>query len=309
MKYKHFLLILVFCLPTIILSATTIYDIQYTTIPGSEGTYPSMMEGQTVTVTGIVTAVGFKGYNDNFFISMPEGGAWKGLYIYMAGYEPNLGDEVEIEGTVSEFHGFTEISGYSDDITVSLLNSGNPLPNPSGISTQTLSANESFEAVIVKINNVSVTQTPDANGQWYVDDGSGQCQIDDGIYEYPNPHIGDEFISITGAVDYSYDEYGLNPGSEEDFVTGGDITPPTLVSANATSSTTVNIIFSEQISQQSAETVSNYNINGLTVSEANLQIDEKTVILTTSEQTEGTIYTITINNVEDVAGNPVESNS
>ncbi|MEA3476435.1 MAG: lamin tail domain-containing protein, partial [Candidatus Cloacimonadota bacterium] len=90
---------------------------------------------------------------------------------------------------------------------------------------------------------------------------------------------------------------------------GGDTIPPTLVSANATSSTTVNIIFSEQISQQSAETVSNYNINGLTVSNANLQIDEKTVILTTSEQTEGTIYTITINNVEDVAGNPVESNS
>ncbi|MBC8527781.1 MAG: hypothetical protein ISS28_06650 [Candidatus Cloacimonetes bacterium] len=91
--------------------------------------------------------------------------------------------------------------------------------------------------------------------------------------------------------------------------TGGDITPPTLVSANATSSTTVNLIFSEKISQETAEVVGNYNIDKLTVLDANLQTDSITVELTTSEQTEGESYTITVNNVKDLAGNPIEPNS
>ncbi|MDP8227329.1 MAG: hypothetical protein P9L89_06805, partial [Candidatus Celaenobacter polaris] len=60
------------------LSATTIYDVQYTTDPGGDNTYPSTYEGQEVTITGIVNATEWTGYKDNFFISMPEGGAWKG---------------------------------------------------------------------------------------------------------------------------------------------------------------------------------------------------------------------------------------
>jgi len=90
---------------------------------------------------------------------------------------------------------------------------------------------------------------------------------------------------------------------------GGDTTPPTLVSTNATSSTTVNLVFSEKISQETAEVVGNYIIDELTVLNAHLQTDSITVTLTTAEQTEGETYTITVNNVEDLAGNPIESNS
>ncbi|MCD6102321.1 MAG: lamin tail domain-containing protein, partial [Candidatus Cloacimonetes bacterium] len=308
MKYKYLLLILLFCLPTIILSATTIYDIQYTTIPGSDGTYPSTMEGQTVTVTGIVTANNYysSGNSNRFFMSTQEGGEWNGIFVFNYDYEVELGDQVEVTGKVSEYYGFTEIGNIS---ALSILSSGNQVPAPVEISTNELATEEAYEGVLVKIRNVTVTQTPDEHGQWYVDDGSGQCQIDDGIYEYPNPQIGNEFISITGAVDYSYDEYGLNPRSEEDFVTGGDITPPTITSANATSSTNVNLVFSEKVSQETAEVISNYSINGLTVLDANLQADSITVELTTSEQTEGEIYTITVNNVEDLAGNPIIANS
>jgi len=308
MKYKYLLLILLFCLPTIILSATTIYDIQYTTIPGSDGTYPSTMEGQTVTVTGIVTANNYysSGNSNRFFMSTQEGGEWNGIFVFNYDYEVELGDQVEVTGKVSEYYGFTEIGNIS---ALSILSSGNQVPAPVEISTNELATEEAYEGVLVKIRNVTVTQTPDEHGQWYVDDGSGQCQIDDGIYEYPNPQIGNEFISITGAVDYSYDEYGLNPRSEEDFVTGGDITPPTITSANATSSTNVNLVFSEKVSQETAEVISNYNINGLTVLDASLQSDSITVELTTSEQTEGEIYTITVNNVEDLAGNPIIANS
>ncbi|MGC9336561.1 MAG: lamin tail domain-containing protein, partial [Candidatus Cloacimonadia bacterium] len=90
---------------------------------------------------------------------------------------------------------------------------------------------------------------------------------------------------------------------------GADTTPPTLVSANATSSTTVRVTFSEKVSQQSAEDIANYSIEGLDISAADLQPDEKNVVLTTSEQTPGEIYTLTVSNVEDLAGNQIEPNS
>ena len=310
MKYKYFLMVLIFCLQTIILSATTIYDIQYTTNPG-DGTYPSPMNGETVTISGIVSANNYysSGNNNRFFITEQEGGPWKGIFIFNWDYYVELGDKVEVTGEVDEYYGFTEIQNIS---SLSIISTGNPIPDPIQVNTGDLinpSSAEQYEGCLIKIADVEVTQLTDQYGQWYVNDGTGQCQIDDAIYEYPNPNIGEGFFFIIGALDYSFDEYGLNPRSEDDFITGGDITPPILISANATSSTTVNVIFSEQVSQQSAETESNYNINELTVSDANLQIDEKTVILTTSEQTEGTTYTITVDNVEDLSGNPIDTNS
>ncbi|MBN1948111.1 MAG: hypothetical protein JW784_00045, partial [Candidatus Cloacimonetes bacterium] len=83
----------------------TIYEIQFTTSPSGDSPYA----GQVVTTTGIVTGTGFAGYSDNFFISEPTGGAWKGVYIYDADQNVDLGDEIEITGTVSEYFGLTEI--------------------------------------------------------------------------------------------------------------------------------------------------------------------------------------------------------
>ncbi|MCK4359276.1 MAG: lamin tail domain-containing protein [Candidatus Cloacimonetes bacterium] len=107
-----------------------------------------------------------------------------------------------------------------------------------------------------------------------------------------------------------YDKDTFDYLGSHTFTGGGeDTTPPTLVSANATSSTTINLVFSEKISQETAEVISNYSINGLTVSSANLQVDSITVGLTTLEQTEGETYTITVNNIEDLAGNQIVPNS
>ncbi|MCB5295620.1 MAG: hypothetical protein LHW52_03645, partial [Candidatus Cloacimonetes bacterium] len=38
----------------------SIYDIQYTTFPGSDNTYPSLYAGKSVSTEGIVTAVDYK---------------------------------------------------------------------------------------------------------------------------------------------------------------------------------------------------------------------------------------------------------
>ncbi|MDP8242252.1 MAG: FlgD immunoglobulin-like domain containing protein [Candidatus Celaenobacter antarcticus] len=211
------------------LSATTIYDVQYTTIPGGDNTYPSTYEGQEVTITGIVNTPEWTGYKDNFYISMPEGDAWKGILIYMAGDTTLVpGDEVEITGTVVEYYGMTEISGYGGVyFNVTLLSSGNPIPPATPVNCGELmitATAEPYEGVLVELNDVTVIQVPDSYGQWLVDDGTGLAQIDDGFFyldEFDPPiviELDQEWDIIRGCVDYSYDEYGVNPRTPDDLV-------------------------------------------------------------------------------------------
>lgn len=300
MKKIFFILSSILLISTIY--ATTIYDIQYTTDPSGN----SPLEGQIVTVTGIVTGADWD--NDNkFFMSDPGGGAWHGIYVYDYTVGPTLGDEVEVTGTVQEYYGLTELS-YCD---VNILSSGNTVPDPVAITTAELASEEMYEGVLVKISNATVTALPNNYNEWYVSDGSGTCQIDDGFYNYPNPHLDDIFLSITGLVDYSFNTYGLHPRFANDLVLdGGDLTPPELTSVTATTATSVLLTFSEPVESITAETLANYQIdNGLTVSSSELQSNQISVLLTTSDQVENTVYTITVNNVEDLAGNVIAANS
>jgi fibronectin type 3 domain-containing protein len=93
------------------------------------------------------------------------------------------------------------------------------------------------------------------------------------------------------------------PISETTFL---DTTPPTIISATASSDPTqVIVVFSEAVEQTSATSVTNYNIdNSIITSSATLSSDLKTVTLTTSPHTEGLSYTLIINNVKDRASIP-----
>ncbi len=51
--------ILIFTFVLSVVFATTIYDIQYTDVPGPDGWYPSPLVDDEVTVTGIVTGANF----------------------------------------------------------------------------------------------------------------------------------------------------------------------------------------------------------------------------------------------------------
>ncbi|HYG34205.1 MAG TPA: hypothetical protein VEC99_05450, partial [Clostridia bacterium] len=87
-------------------------------------------------------------------------------------------------------------------------------------------------------------------------------------------------------------------------VSAPDITPPTIVSATATGSSTVQVVFSEPVAAASAQTAANYGINnGVTVSSAVLGADTRTVTLTTSPLVGGN-YVLTVNNVTDLATPP-----
>lgn len=219
---KNFLLVL-FLIVTVAMSATTIYDIQYTTDAGADGTYPSPLVDQDVTVQGVVTAINANLQSGaqigKFFISQPEGGAWKGIYIFNWDVAVALGDMVEVTGTVIEYFGYTELT-YCD---VTILSSGNPVPNPSIVTTGQIAGGmvaESYEGCLVKVMNVTVTQAADNYGQWAANDNTGACFFDDLFYVHPEPAVGDTYTSIIGNVNYGYDEYSINPRTMDDVQTG-----------------------------------------------------------------------------------------
>jgi len=90
-----------------------------------------------------------------------------------------------------------------------------------------------------------------------------------------------------------------------------DTTKPTLVEAvGASDLVRVRVSFSEPVTAPSATTAGNYTLApSLAVSAAALSADGYSVTLTTPRQTEDTVYTITVNNVQDRGGNAIAANS
>ena len=119
--------------------------------------------------------------------------------------------------------------------------------------------------------------------------------------------IAYEDTGLQESAPYNYSVYSVDDGGNASetaatgtFTTKGDTTPPNVVSVMAKSAITVQVVYDEKVEQSSAESTSNYTIdNGITVQGVNLQSDNRTVILTTTELQEGITYQITITGVKD----------
>ncbi|MDY7076097.1 MAG: lamin tail domain-containing protein [Chloroflexota bacterium] len=195
---------------------TPIHDIQYTTDPSGD----SPLIGQEVTTEGIVTARFQYGY----FIEDPSGGEWSGLWVYDTN-TPALGDRVRITGTVAEYNGLTELDSPT---AYAVETSGNPLPDPVMLPTGDV-AQEQWEGVLVRLENVTVTNPDLGNGEWSVSDGSGDVRIDDkGNYTY-TPVLDDVIDTIVGPLDYSDGDFKIQPRDDGDIVLP---TPPAEVVIN-----------------------------------------------------------------------------
>ncbi len=192
-----------------------IYDIQFTENPGDDGTYPSLLLGQTVETGGIVSGVDFS--EGRYFISHPDGGTWNGVYVYDDDHSPQIGDEIVITGEVVEYYGFTEISYVSSYET---LSSGNNLPEAIEINCSDVEE-EAYESVLVKVSNIEVNSLYDQYGGWTINDENSNANIGTGFFsleEYGFPLIEDYPIaSIIGINSYSWGEFYLNPRSINDF--------------------------------------------------------------------------------------------
>ena len=92
--------------------------------------------------------------------------------------------------------------------------------------------------------------------------------------------------------------------------TGMDTTCPTVLSVKAVDDRNVDVLFSEVVDAGTAQIAGNYSISpGLTVNNAVVQSDGKTVRLTTEVQTNQISYTVTVTGVQDLAGNTINGNN
>ncbi|MBK7240058.1 MAG: T9SS type A sorting domain-containing protein [Flavobacteriales bacterium] len=188
---------------------TPIYDIQFTTAP--DGASP--MENQSVSTSGIVTAIfPAGGANPGYFLQDGPG-PWNGVFVYDNTNIPSLGDEISLTATVTEYFTLTELTGV---VGYTVESTGNPLPAASFTSTFG-AGSEQYEGVLVTANNANCTDPSAANGQWIIDNGTGPLFVSPLIYDYPNPAQG-TLYDVTGPIFYAFSEWKVLPRDINDVV-------------------------------------------------------------------------------------------
>lgn len=183
---------------------TSIYDIQGQTAD-------SPYDGQIVTTSGVVTSFIRA---DGFIIQDGETG-WNGLYVYYgsdaAPTDIAIGDEIEVQGQVTEYYGLTELGSI---VSTTKLSSGNVV-NPISLTTAGVS-DEQYESMLVTISDAEcMSAEPMEFGEYEFNDGSGVATIDDKLWSY---NVDSEWVptqgenyNVTGIVSYSFDLYRLYP--------------------------------------------------------------------------------------------------
>ena len=215
----------------------SIYDIQYTADQG-QYCYDSDMDGEAVTVTGVITAV--ESVFPSFFIQDFNFDTYGGIYArsYLntipGEWSPVIGDKVTVSGTVSEYYSFTQlepltsytVNSEGNNLEIKDISTGDLYSDPLDTSTDQYCSEtgEAVEGMLVRISNVTVVKEANTYGEWYVDDGSGPCIIDDGTQTSPlytgswiSPNNGDTFDSIVGVVTYGYGRFRILPRDSNDF--------------------------------------------------------------------------------------------
>jgi len=212
----------------------TIYDIQYTTIPGSGAayfTFPSLFKDQVVSTEGVVTA---KGFSEGRYIISDGSGAWKSIFVNDTSNNPQIGDRIAITGTVQEISGCTVISLIT---SYSVMSSGNALPIPTLVTTSELQWNngEKFEAVLVKFEDVTVHTNP-SGGVFQIMQNSNTSLISNGFfssnYNWPGIIQGQGYEEIIGIAYYAQSQYNVNPRSLDDLIQQSNINQMSLQMEN-----------------------------------------------------------------------------
>ncbi|MEM7166617.1 MAG: Ig-like domain-containing protein [Planctomycetota bacterium] len=102
-----------------------------------------------------------------------------------------------------------------------------------------------------------------------------------------------------------------NPSGQTQATTMSDNTPPTIANASAQDPFSVQILFSENLHEPSAENVNNYNlVNGapIPINSATLGPDQRTVTLATGQLPIGVPLTVSVNGVLDLSPTPNAAN-
>ena len=199
--------------------------------------FDSPYSGAWVRTQGVVFADLDMTSRQGFFIQAADCDAdpltSDGIFVYLGVKSDTVrsGDLVEVQGTIQEYYGMTELSALPADVR--LLSQGNALPVAADLVPPFDPAAsrryfEALEGMHVKLDQAQVVGPTDPNSQtWLVradlglrrvfrDDpaGTGEivCVDDGGLYEVdPQARVGDRLHNLRGALDYAAGVYCLKP--------------------------------------------------------------------------------------------------
>jgi predicted extracellular nuclease len=191
----------------------SIYDVQMGTVG----------VGSTVTLTDVVVTSPTDPDNEVFYVQEEAGGEYSGISVYLmdaTGLDVAPGDLVTLTGTYEEFFENSQIVVASTaDLSVTGAAS---VPTPSVVAPGDVatngSAQENWEGVLVRVENVSVTDDALGFGDFQVTDG---LRVDDFFFPMDTfvvPANGTAFSSITGIMTYAFDDARLSIRDDNDLV-------------------------------------------------------------------------------------------
>lgn len=269
----------------------------------------------------VVTAVGRFGV----FVQEPTpdptyGRQYSGIWVY-TNTVPTVhrGDIVNVRGTYYEYFDFSEIDAspaYNGTVTFTGLGT---VPDPVSVTIPEVnnqgSFSEPYESVLIRVDredNTLFAGRLDTHNEWHLKRDqpvtSPYLQMDQysalptGDFTYDVPDSGAALTFAQGILVYNFSEYKLAPRNcDEDL---GTACRPKLRGAYGTSATGVAVQFGVPVTQQSAETVSNYQLgSGLLVYQAHIDpSNHKRVFLVTDNLGNGEEETITVRNIVSESG-------
>ncbi len=253
----------------------------------------SPMVNQIVTVTGVVTG----NFGDGYFIQDARA-PWSGLYIYDIGRNPDIGDSVIVTGKIVEYFGLTEMTNITH---FQLVAKNKPLPEP--IVIQAGQDKEPYESVLVKILGAQVVSTNEGYGMWKVNDKTGDMMIHNTMLYAHTPVLG-AYYDITGPLTYTYSDWKIELRSAADVQPGSDLDKPYVVDINLASPQYMWIYFNEPIKASTVSNLSNYQFSGgINLLWASRHAIQTHVAILNLEGVTLGMHTVTIRNIEDLAGN------
>ena len=156
--------------------------------------------------------------------------------------------------------------------------------------------------------SVEVSGTPPYSFQWAKDgtDIDGATSASYTIDRVSTGNTGSYTVAVTGADGSATSDAAVVA------VNSDDVAPTLTFVTGSETFTVVKVTFSEPVDSTTGGNASNYSLTGginvtaATVADAP---NDETVILTTSRQDEGTMYTLTVENVQDLFGNTIATAS
>ena len=188
-------------------STVTIYDIQT----------GAVAEGETVTIQNTVVTSMITSDEEGFFIQDEGGGEYTGIYVFVGqaggGIAPLVGDKLTITGSVSEFYDSTQLVISSAE---NLVVTGDGEAVPSVVSS--VDDWEAYEGCLITLEDQTVESDVNSYGEA---DLSFGIPMDNTFFNFETCYEA-TYESITGIVTYSFEEFKINPRSQEDIVGDAD---------------------------------------------------------------------------------------